>query len=176
MTFTSAIRTCFQKYATFSGRASRAEYWWFVLFIVLAGLVSGALDGALFGTVTVETERGQVTANADGPISFLAFLFTVVPFIAAGWRRMHDTGRSGLHLIYPLIVILGIGIFSSFAGGLQAALSGSFAQAVSGLTGLILGIAGFIFLVSPLIVLWWLSRPSEPGANAYGPNPNEVMP
>lgn len=43
MSFTQAIQTCFNKYATFSGRASVAEYWWFMLFCFLVNLVSGII-------------------------------------------------------------------------------------------------------------------------------------
>ena len=38
MNFQEAIRICFSKYADFNGRATRPEYWWFVLFVVLVGL------------------------------------------------------------------------------------------------------------------------------------------
>ena len=50
MSFTQAVRVCLkEKYATFSGRASRSEYWWFVLFNILVGIVTSILD-AVFGT------------------------------------------------------------------------------------------------------------------------------
>ena len=44
-----AVRICFQKYVTISGRARRAEYWWWILFLVLGGIVAGILDGFIFG-------------------------------------------------------------------------------------------------------------------------------
>ena len=49
MTFQDAIRTCFQKYVTISGRARRSEYWWWVLFVIAGSLAASVLDGILFG-------------------------------------------------------------------------------------------------------------------------------
>lgn len=92
MDFQTAVKTCFQKYATFSGRARRAEYWWFALFNLIASLVLGFIDGALFG--------GQVL----GTIYSLAIL---IPSIAVGARRLHDIGRSGWWLLIGLIPLIG---------------------------------------------------------------------
>ena len=82
----NAISVCFKKYATFSGRASRSEYWFFYLFYVIMLLVG----------LTVEMVVG---------ISDLSYLFTVpfwLPGLAAGVRRIHDTGRSGWFVIVPI--------------------------------------------------------------------------
>ena len=79
MSFTDAIRTCFGKYVTFSGRASRPEYWYFVLFVVLGGAVAGILDGQLFGAASIETGPGSVSAQANGPITSLFSLATILP-------------------------------------------------------------------------------------------------
>ena len=74
MSFTQAIQTCFNKYATFSGRASVAEYWWFMLFCFLVNLVSGIINEYL------------------GSVASLALL---IPTLAVSWRRMHDIGKGG---------------------------------------------------------------------------------
>ena len=183
MTFTDAIRTCFRKYATFAGRASRPEYWWFFLFLVLGSIVAGILDASLFGTASVEStlDTGDgfsagFSADNDGPLGFVFAIVTLLPALAAGWRRMHDTGRSGLHLLYPLIVMVGLGSFAAmtgFSGGIEAGADGAITP-LQGFAGIVLLIGGIVFLVSPLIVLWWLTRPSQPGENQYGPNPHEV--
>jgi uncharacterized membrane protein YhaH (DUF805 family) len=86
MTFTESIKTCFSKYADFNGRASRSEYWWFVLFIVLVGLASSVISDV---------------------ISLLFYLATLVPSIAAAARRLHDTNRSGWFQLIALIPIIG---------------------------------------------------------------------
>ncbi len=86
----NAISTCFKKYATFSGRASRSEYWFFYLFYAIIYLI-GALIGAAVGTAE------------------LVYLFTIplwLPLAAAGIRRIHDTGRSGWFILVPIYNII----------------------------------------------------------------------
>jgi len=89
---------------------------------------------------------------------------------------MHDTGRSGLYLLYPLFAIAGTGAFISLFAGFDTLIAGEFDTAMAGGLGLILIGALFVCLISPLIVLFWLTRPSEQGANQFGPNPHEVTP
>ena len=52
LSFGEAIKQVFNKYATFTGRARRSEYWYFVLFGTLAGMVAYILDFALGLTFT----------------------------------------------------------------------------------------------------------------------------
>ena len=174
MDFKTAVRTCFAKYVTFSGRASRSEYWWFALFIFLGSIAFGLIDGVLFGTTTVETAPGQVSVESNGPLAAVFSLATLVPGLAAGWRRMHDTGRSGLYLLYPLIVMLGVSAYIGLVAGFEPVMAGGIGALFSGITGLILIAAMIVLMISPLLVLWWLTRPSQPGPNDYGPNPHEV--
>jgi uncharacterized membrane protein YhaH (DUF805 family) len=171
LTFANATTTCLRKYVTFAGRAARSEYWWFVLFLVLGSVALAFVDGALFGTTAVETAPGEVTFQSNGPLAALFSLGTFIPALSAGWRRMHDTGRSGLYLLYPLIVIVGLGGALSFFGGIGALEGGT----AGGLAAIVLFPAMIVLFISPLLVLWWLTRPSQPGHNAYGPNPNEVL-
>ncbi len=86
MTFVESIKACFANYANFNGRASRPEYWWFALFIVLAG----------FGISMISDMLGTVF-----------YLATLVPSISAAARRLHDTDRSGWLQLIVLIPILG---------------------------------------------------------------------
>jgi len=171
MSFSTAVKTCFRKYATFSGRAARPEYWWFVLFIILGSMVAAALDGALFGTRYVETAPGMTEMQTEGPINTVFSLGTLIPGLAVGWRRMHDTGRSGLFLLYPLIVMVGMGSFIGFVAGFEPLLSGDLSALVAGVSGLVIAVAMIVLVLSPLLVLWWLTRPSQAGANRYGPHP-----
>lgn len=168
MTFGEAIRTCFRKYATFSGRAPRSEYWWFVLFGFLGGAAAGLLDGFANG----------ITGTRDGPtiVSNVFNLAVLIPSLAVGWRRMHDTGRSGLYLFYPLLAMIGVTTFAGVVAGFQPLLEGDLGALLAGGTAIIMVVAFAVVLVSPLIVLWWLTRPSNPGPNQYGPNPLEVTP
>ena len=83
MTFAQAVRTCFAKYATFSGRASRPEYWWFFLFLLLGSAIAGVLDGPIFGTAEVAASAGDgdIAASApnNGPIGSIFALATLDP-------------------------------------------------------------------------------------------------
>ena len=185
MRFGDAIKTCFKKYVTFSGRASRPEYWYFMLFLVLASLVLGLLDSVIFGLgdATYQGHVGPEGAAAaaqysDGPLSSIFNLLTLIPALAVGWRRMHDTGRSGLYLFYPLIVMVGLSMAAVFLVGLDGFFTGGpdalFPQIgalLSGLTGAGILIGIFVFFISPLLVLWWLTRPTQPGPNPWGPAP-----
>lgn len=176
MTFQNAVRTCLRKYVTFSGRASRSEYWWFVLAVFLGSLVASVLDGVIFGAVDVETGPGSVSVESNGPLGALFSLATFLPMLAAGWRRMHDSGRSGLYLLYPLIAMLGVSSFAAFMTGFVPGATDNIDALFSGITGVILVIAIIVVAISPLLVIWWLTRPSQPGSNIYGPNPHEVTP
>lgn len=85
MGFGDAVKTCLRKYFTFSGRARRSEYWWFYLFTVIVAVVAAIIDGTIVGW-----------ENADeGPVGTLTSLALFIPTLSAGWRRLHDTGRSG---------------------------------------------------------------------------------
>ncbi len=98
-------------------------------------------------------------------------MLTALPLFAAGWRRMHDSGRSGVYLLYPLIVMLGITTFLGFLAGFGPFSPGTFQEAAAGVGMVVLICALLVLAVSPLIVVWWLARPSEAGDNLYGPPP-----
>ncbi len=90
MTFLQSVRSALTKYATFSGRACRSEFWWFGLFSVLVGMVATVLDMVL-GTWSAEREIGA--------IEFLARTALLLPSIAVAIRRLHDVGWSGWWLL-----------------------------------------------------------------------------
>lgn len=104
MGFTEAVRTVFSKYATFSGRARRAEYWWFALFNILASLVLQILDLAVFGAYSMGPDAGMGLPNVLGGLFSLAIL---LPSIAVWVRRLHDVGRSGWWWLLALIPVIG---------------------------------------------------------------------
>jgi uncharacterized membrane protein YhaH (DUF805 family) len=87
-----------RKYADFSGRAPRAEYWWFYLALILGYFAAMLLDSA-------------TGLNAPGEPSGLITVFfalaMIVPSLAVGARRLHDTGRSGWWLFIALIPLIG---------------------------------------------------------------------
>ena len=172
VTFTRAIRACLRNYVTFSGRTRRKAYWYFILFIFLGSIVCGVVDSALFNTPHIETSPGEIQVENNGPVATAFGLAMVFPAVSAGWRRMHDTGRSGLYLLYPAIAIFGAGTFAGFVAGFAPLAAGEFGAVVSGGAALILGLALFVACLSPLLVIWWLTRPGDPRENAYGPPPD----
>jgi uncharacterized membrane protein YhaH (DUF805 family) len=87
MTFQESLQVCLkQKYADFNGRASRSEYWWFALAMIIGNLVLSRISATL----------GAVFAIA-----------VFVPSIAAAARRLHDTNRTGWWQLIALIPLLG---------------------------------------------------------------------
>lgn len=92
MGFVDAIKSVFGKYATFSGRASRSEYWYFYLFYFIAYLVLAALDMAL-GSVVLFTG--------------IYLLGIIVPIVSLSVRRLHDVNRSGWWYWIFLVPLVG---------------------------------------------------------------------
>jgi len=176
MTFGAAVKSGFAKYATFSGRAARSEYWWFFLFLLLGNMIAGILDFALFGSsVTTSTDTSvAIHAQSDGPFAAVFALATFIPHLALGWRRMHDSGRSGLYLFFPFLITLGVLTVLAIDAGMTSLLFGGTGPFYSSITGILALIAIFLMILSPFMVLYWLTRPSQPGTNDYGPNPAEV--
>jgi uncharacterized membrane protein YhaH (DUF805 family) len=86
-----------KKYADFSGRAPRAEYWWFYLLTVVAYIVAMILDSIV----------GAGGAGGFGLLSIVVMLGLLLPSLAAGVRRLHDTDRSGWWLLIALVPLVG---------------------------------------------------------------------
>ena len=85
-----------RKYAVFSGRARRKEYWMFFLFNILIAFIVGFVTG-LLGAVL---GKGPALLGTVNTIYSLAVL---IPGIAVGVRRLHDSGRSGWWLLFPVV-------------------------------------------------------------------------
>jgi uncharacterized membrane protein YhaH (DUF805 family) len=98
------------------GRANRAEYWWYVLFIALVAIVCGMLT---------------IVSEGLGAFIYAIFLLaTILPVLAVEVRRLHDTGKSGWWILL-----------------------------------------GFIPVVGAIVLIIFCIGESQPGSNAYGPNP-----
>ncbi len=97
MPFPDAVKICLHKYADFNGRARRSEFWWWALFTVLVGFVAGIIDAVL----------GTRSASGNGLIGSIAELAMVLPSLAVGARRLHDTGRSGWWQLLWIAVVVG---------------------------------------------------------------------
>lgn len=91
MEFQEAVKAGFNNYANFSGRASRSEFWYWILFCFILNIVSGFIDTILGLPLT----------------GLLIFFGLLVPNIAVGIRRLHDTDRSGWWYLLNFVPVIG---------------------------------------------------------------------
>lgn len=132
MSFGEALKTCFKKYATFSGRARRSEFWWFSVLNWLLSIATYAvvwwkmakideIQGQVAEVMFDEEKMAALTAQADSFDSTFYLLMAVIgiiglllllPSLAVAVRRLHDTGKSGwllLAMIIPIVnIVIGI--------------------------------------------------------------------
>ena len=161
MSFGEAIKVCFEKYATFSGRARRSEYWYFYLFTFLVSLGLGCIPFL-------------------GLLSFVWWFAILIPSLAVTVRRFHDIGKSGWNYLIILIPelllycymfytifhlikewIINNGVVKNFLDGGSLSLN------------LLCGLIP-INIIAIILWLFWLTGDSQPGENKWGPNPKEV--
>ena len=102
MTFVKSVSTCFRNYCCFTGRASRSEYWWWVLFTAIIGILFSIPYGINMAKAIAEgTEPGLPV------ISYIVNLVLLLPTLGVMFRRLHDTGRSGWWWLIGLIPVVG---------------------------------------------------------------------
>ena len=95
MSFGDAITNCLtNNYVGFSGRASRSEYWFWVLFTMIVSFVTGIMDGFIFGS-----EFGA------GLISTITSVVLFLPGLAVWVRRLHDVGKSGWWILSSILIL-----------------------------------------------------------------------
>ena len=179
MTIQESVKTCVRKYADFSGRATRAEYWWWVLATTLVSFAIGAVDGVINFLMSAAIGYGY------SPLSTIFSLAILLPNLAVTCRRLHDIGRSGWwQLAWWVIAGLGwiiftialiISIISVFSGanfdkGMEGFFkSVGFGDFVPAIIGLVIALA--VTLAVFIWVLVWLTRQGETGANRFGTDP-----
>ena len=146
MNFVQSIKTCLRKYADFKGRASRSEFWWFQLFLIILEVGLTTLDHLILEF----TWDNSITPLATG-----LDIVTVIPLAAVTARRLHDIGRSGWWQA-P--------IFVSYLYYLDVFIP-NFAQSTV-IYGIL--IATGIYSLGLLIML---IKDSQSITNQYGPNP-----
>ena len=138
MDFGQSIKICFSKYFDFSGRARRSEYWWFYLFCSVGSVIPY--------------------------IGAIVALATIIPSLAAGSRRLHDTDRSGWWQAMPIVpfIIGGIVVLVAFLADQN---NPNPALIVIG------GVCMLVGLVTLIILIVWLATDTQPGPNRFGPPP-----
>lgn len=158
----TAVKDGFSKALQFNGRSRRPAYWWFFVFVFVGAMV---LEG-------VELALGNATG---GWLTRLFQLAILLPFLAVGWRRLQDTGRPGWHLLVPagLVVVSTLIAGSAMQRVASVAVPGADGGPVldAGLPVALVGVLAVVQIAAGALILWWMSRPSQRGPNAYGPEP-----
>lgn len=173
MTFGESIKTCFRKYAEFNGRATRSEFWYFVLFLVLVDLGVGFLSGLFMIPLILKGEfNADSILSTSLPfkiISLVVGLAFLLPNLSVWTRRLHDRNKSGWWIVTYFVLCL-----------VPAFLLNSMVDHVDQLNentggGVILGLAVLVILVTVLaiVLLVWCCKRGTIGPNQYGPDPLE---
>ena len=145
-----AITTCFRKYATFSGRASRSEYWWFTALSLGGSII-------IFTSLIFISETDEDTSDIIILLWLTHTFITIIPYITVSWRRIHDTGHPGYWALLPPFLFTAT--FYYLFGYLPEDTNSFFEISV-----------GSLIL---LLVLWayWFSRSPNTNDNQFGPAP-----
>ena len=107
VTFAGAVKSAFVNFAQYRGLSSRAEYWYFVLFSVLAALVLGTIDSVIWPPV--QTDDVLEALSQPTPFSNIFAIILLVPSLAVTSRRIRDAGWSGKwlwSLLFPIVPFL----------------------------------------------------------------------
>ena len=144
-----------QKYADFTGRAPRAEYWWFVLAMVIIFVVLTIVESIV--------GLNKMVFGVYGPLTTLLWLGVLVPSLSVGVRRLHDTNRSGWWLLLMVpYALAGVMMVRSMSAATATGSAAGFGAA---------GIVGLIGFVCVIVLLVFYCLPGTAGDNGYGPDP-----
>ena len=171
MGFMEAVKTCFSKAFTFTGRARRAEFWYWCLFSAIVSIPFSVL------LEVIPEDNWALTL----PVALVALawsLFDAIATFAVSIRRLHDIGRSGwwygAQVIYgclwALIMVLGMlaTLWVTVCDGPESILKPL-------LPWLVVALITYIPLLAySIVLLVWLCKDSTPGPNKYGENPKGV--
>ncbi|MBL4628264.1 MAG: DUF805 domain-containing protein [Roseicyclus sp.] len=175
-----AVAACYVRMFNFTGRARRAEYWWFAVWQIVLGMGMGGYYGfqtasrlqndPAFAAMMQRPDEaeayiiGQVAPYAL-PIAFGYLVLLVIPSLSVTIRRLHDTDRSGWNIFMPTLVAIVSGIIGAVMMGASAA-TGSAGGAM--LSMLLISIPTFIASIWFLV---WLCLPGTRGDNRFGGDP-----
>ena len=166
MTLPDAVRQVLRKYADFSGRASRPEYWWWVLATVIASLILGTLDTFIVSLID--------RPGAFSPLNGIFSLAVLLPGLAVSARRLHDIGKTGWWILLWFVVAL-FGWIPVGVGIAFAALAGVFSGIIEESAVVVLAVGAIVTVLVQLgLILWlilWMARQGQPGVNSFGPDP-----
>ncbi|MFS4438276.1 DUF805 domain-containing protein [Paracoccaceae bacterium GXU_MW_L88] len=190
MGYFEAIKTCLRKSVSFSGRASRAEFWSFFIFAAI--IVCFLLPGLSFLLAKL-LRIGEMDTASSEVIAFVTFLVALLYFsifvalTAASSRRLHDFGMSGWWAAPPIFLVMLYVAFHIVASSffftlltlstLQLGGSETIVFMDEGASVYIGGIFTHLFRVIGLYILGLLAlclKRSDPHTNRYGPPPADV--
>ncbi len=144
----------------FKTRSSRQEYWMFVLFNFLFGILARMTDFML-GIVLFVLPNGQ----SVGPVWLVYGMAVLVPLVAVMVRRLHDVGKSGWFVVLLLGALFGIAFL---LGGILT----YYGDRSEALTTAIMGLSILGMLIWFIVLL---ATPGVPAPNKWGPNPNSML-
>lgn len=176
LTFKEAIGECLSKYASFTGRSRRSEYWWFGLFVLILLLIPTGLAIATEG-ILGKTENAFCIVILMGVASFGVVLWTIIPSLTVQTRRLHDVGRSGWWIVGGVVVGLLYTIAKSVVLGFEALYSDNEVQnlidafQVSTVGGTVMLLLALVGLGLSIAVFVFSLQDSHRGENKYGPSP-----
>jgi len=164
-----------KRYADFSGRSRRMEYWMFFLLTVLIGIGFGILSVIVGGTAAAVGGESAALA-AGGSVGIIAILQLVVnlalliPSLAVGVRRLHDTNRSGWWLFAPVIgyILLFGGLAGAGIFALQPGATPNFGSMFA-----VIAIGGLLALGLAIMLLVFMCLEGTRGPNRFGPDPKD---
>lgn len=162
-----------RRFADFSGRSRRKEYWSWILLQFLIGLLYWILIAAFGGAALMAGDLTAIAA-AGGAILLISAIYGLVglvffiPSLAVTVRRLHDTNRSGWWILAPMIPYV-LMIFLTF--GAAASVGPKPDESALASLGLGLIVLVLIMMVMGLILLVFMLLDGTPGPNKYGPNP-----
>lgn len=187
MTLFEAVKSCYTKYVTFSGRATRREFWKFILFMFLTSILLVVINTVIFGPEVGYRVALDANGNPQGePMRFVRynegwlgdvfFLVTLLPWLAVSWRRMHDSDRPGYlpfaSLAIIVLAVLGFLVFSVGPAEFWQAIRTTGSVTVQSIGGFVAFVVAYLGVI--VLNIYWLTRPSDPDTNQYGPNLTEV--
>jgi uncharacterized membrane protein YhaH (DUF805 family) len=166
MTFTAAISAGFRNYFNFKGKASRSEFWFWVLFTILLSIVLSTLESVIWPAPMVSPDwmqNLQATLSQPTPLTGIASLVLLIPNLSVTARRFHDAGFSAKWLLIQVVPIA-YGVFATV--GVVTVLSNAPAgqmlstEELMSMIFLIVPIFG-LFIASFVVFLVQALRPSK---------------
>ncbi len=164
----AAVKTCLRdKYATFSGRARRSEYWWFMLFQYIISAAIGILTVVSSIAIAIiiifrggfPDEKEMYLYNPGIWLYVIFILAFMIPSIAVACRRLHDINKSGKLLLIPFVaspvLVIGSIVLAVFYNNLW----------------FLVPVFYLLTLAVLIIMIVWMATKGKPETNKWGPSP-----